>query len=41
MECFGIPRLSPDWSVETRESGVLVISGVFYLKGTQREGPGQ
>lgn len=24
VECFGVPRLSPDWFIQTQKSGVLV-----------------
>lgn len=39
-ECFGVPRLRSDWSVQTRKSSVLVSPEGSYLRDTHREGPG-
>lgn len=41
MECFGVLRLSPSRSVQSRKSRVLVTREVSFLKGPQEESPRQ
>lgn len=40
MECFGVPRLRPDYSIQTKKCGALVNSAGSYLRGTQMVAPG-
>ena len=38
MECFEVPGLRSDWSIQTKKCWVLVSSKGSYLRGTQAEG---
>lgn len=36
MECFGVPRLSPDWSNQTKKSEILISFEGVLSKGCTR-----
>lgn len=39
MECFAVPRLRLDWSVETKRTEFGKLQGDLNLGNTQGEGP--
>lgn len=41
VECFGIPWLRPDWSIQTKKIWVLASFVGVSLRGTQGESPGR
>ena len=41
VECFGLPRLRLDWSIQTEKSGVLVSFDSALLKEYTKERPGK
>ena len=40
-ECFGVPRLRSDWSMQNKKSEVLVSSKGVLLRDARGEGPGR
>lgn len=38
-ECFGVPELRPDWSVQTRKTGVLISFVEVLSKWCTRKRP--
>lgn len=39
MECFGVPELKTDWSIQIKNQGLISNTG-FYLRGAKVKSPG-